>query len=178
MEAPARSSQVMIVVMARNRSLQAGERLPYLFLPSAPAGDVHRLRAGRGYASIVLLLHKTDCAPCRSYAEQLTALRSELQEWDAQIVAVFADSPANVTQWWTMLPGRSSAAVVAEADGQQCAAGLCGLQTPALLIADQWGVLYFARGAGPEHAFPAPAEVVEWARFMAIQCPECQAEAL
>src|SRR5690606_28775006 len=32
--------------------------------------------------------------------------------------------------------------------------------------------------AGDDHRFLPPEELVEWARYLAVQCPECQGEAL
>lgn len=47
-------------------------------------------------------------------------------------------------------------------------------ESPLLVVADEWGEVYFAAQPGPDHDFPAPEEVVEWLRFAAIQCPECE----
>lgn len=46
------------------------------------------------------------------------------------------------------------------------------LHAPALWIADEWGEVYYHWEG--EHDFPAPAEILDWARFVAIQCPECE----
>ena len=43
----------------------------------------------------------------------------------------------------------------------------------ALVVADRWGIVYHvARANGPE-ALPDMAELREWAKFLATQCPEC-----
>ena len=61
------------------------------------------------------------------------------------------------------------------ADPDRRVAERCGLASGGLLIADQWGELFLVEpmpdGA---HSYPAPAEVAEWLRFVAIQCPECE----
>ena len=55
----------------------------------------------------------------------------------------------------------------------------CAIEGGGMIIADQWGEVFLveAGGAGV-HGLPAAEEVVEWLRFVAIQCPECQGEAL
>ena len=53
-----------------------------------------------------------------------------------------------------------------------------GIPAPAVLIADQWGELFVVEPAGDDHGFIEPDEVVSWLRYLAIQCPECQGEAL
>jgi hypothetical protein len=43
-----------------------------------------------------------------------------------------------------------------------------------VVIADEWGEVYFGADAGAGHEFPTPVEIAEWVRFLAIQCPECE----
>ncbi len=42
------------------------------------------------------------------------------------------------------------------------------------IVADEWGEIHFAQSAGMGHAMPSAGELVEWARFVSIQCPECE----
>ena len=158
--------------------LQAGERLPFILLPSAPDGQSRQLRAPRGFSSVLVLLHATDCALCRSHVEQLSLLGAELQEWGAQVVAVWGDSLSNVTQWQKQMPAATGSSFTALADEEQRVAPQCGMRAPGLLVADQWGVLSVVQQASEDHQLLSPAEIVDWTRFIAIQCPECQAEAL
>lgn len=53
-----------------------------------------------------------------------------------------------------------------------------GIATPAVLIADQWGELAAVENAGEEHDFIAVQEVLDWLRYLAMKCPECEGEAL
>jgi hypothetical protein len=62
-------------------------------------------------------------------------------------------------------------------DVEQRLALALSVQIPALVIADQWGEIHHVEEAGPDHRFPATGEVVDWVRYLAIQCPECQGEA-
>jgi peroxiredoxin len=51
-----------------------------------------------------------------------------------------------------------------------------GLDAPAVLVADRWGEICFAHGASGPPDLPEPGELVEWARFLQHQCPECEGE--
>ena len=42
------------------------------------------------------------------------------------------------------------------------------------MIADEWGEVYSVADAGAGHRFPGAPEIIEWVRFLAIQCPECE----
>ena len=53
-----------------------------------------------------------------------------------------------------------------------------GVRAPAVVIADQWGEVHETREAGGEHRFPTETEIEDWLRYLAIQCPECEGEAL
>ena len=51
-----------------------------------------------------------------------------------------------------------------------------GLEAPAVLVADRWGEICFAHGASGPSDLPEPDELIEWARFLQHQCPECEGE--
>jgi hypothetical protein len=49
-----------------------------------------------------------------------------------------------------------------------------GLAGPALVIVDRWGEIQFVAEVGSDCSeLPAPAEIIEWLRFIQRQCPEC-----
>jgi hypothetical protein len=52
-----------------------------------------------------------------------------------------------------------------------------GVPRPGVVIADRWGEVYFVTGAAGAAGLPGPDALVEWLRFVQVQCPECQAEA-
>jgi hypothetical protein len=60
------------------------------------------------------------------------------------------------------------ATVLADPEGKLRAIG------PALVVADEWGEIYFAASAADGDELPDPEELEDWARFVAIQCPECE----
>ena len=64
------------------------------------------------------------------------------------------------------------------ADPDRTLAARLGISAPAVIIADQYGEIHLAAPAGDAHHLPHPAEIVDWLRYLAIQCPECQGEAL
>jgi len=47
---------------------------------------------------------------------------------------------------------------------------------PSVTIADRWGEVQHVAAAERDGELPPPAELVEWLRFVQIQCPECQGE--
>jgi hypothetical protein len=51
-----------------------------------------------------------------------------------------------------------------------------GVPSPGVVVADRWGEVYYVQAADRASQLPAPAELLEWLRFVQIQCPECQGE--
>jgi hypothetical protein len=52
-----------------------------------------------------------------------------------------------------------------------------GMPSPGVLVADRWGEIHFIAGAVRVEGLPPASEIVEWVRYVAYQCPECQGEA-
>ena len=48
---------------------------------------------------------------------------------------------------------------------------------PGVLVADRWGEICFASVASRVSELPDPDDLVDWARYLQYQCPECQGEA-
>jgi hypothetical protein len=52
------------------------------------------------------------------------------------------------------------------------------LPMPGVVVADQWGEIYHVAAIDPDDPRAIdPDELLEWLRFVQVQCPECQAEA-
>jgi hypothetical protein len=68
-------------------------------------------------------------------------------------------------------PGAPDAALVVTADA------VASVPAPAGVGADRWGEVYLGAAGGVAGDLPAPVEVIEWATFVAHECPECQGEA-
>lgn len=64
--------------------------------------------------------------------------------------------------------GRWGGRIVAEA-------GRAPASEPWLAVVDEWDQVFHVARFGSEHTFPDVDDVVEWVRFVAIQCEECEA---
>jgi hypothetical protein len=53
---------------------------------------------------------------------------------------------------------------------------VAGLPSPGVAVADRWGEIYFVQGAENAAGLPPADELLEWLRFVQVQCPECQGE--
>jgi hypothetical protein len=42
----------------------------------------------------------------------------------------------------------------------------------AVIAADRFGQVFYARDAEPEHSFPTPRELQEWLKYLGTLCPE------
>ena len=146
-----------------------GTLLPSLRLASMSGGKPVALRGGRG-PRILLLTHAPDCAVCERYLRGITRHAAEISEWDGRLLVVVPGSAGEAGA----LAGADPPGVRVLADPGQRVARQLGLRGAAVVIADEWGEIYFAVDAGVEHALPAPEEIVDWVRFISIQCPECE----
>ncbi len=150
-------------------------RLPDLSLPAAPDGAPIRLRAPGREGTVVVYVHSASCPECRDYLTGLAEVRAELGDWDGRVVVVVPGPVDEAARLHAAIDGVF--AVTADVDGR--CGERCGIGGGGMVIADQWGEVFFVEaGAEGKHTLPPAAEVVEWLRFVAIQCPECQGEAL
>jgi hypothetical protein len=148
-------------------------RLPDIALRSAIDERENRVRGSPHRSSIVLLLHSLDCPGCRECLDALLERREEIAEWDAEITVIVTRA------------GKSAGAERSDVrdlsillDPESKVVRKLTLSVPSLAIADRWGEIRLAKEAEREHhAFCNAEEVTTWARFLAIECPECQGEA-
>jgi hypothetical protein len=47
---------------------------------------------------------------------------------------------------------------------------------PAVVVADRWGEIHFAARTSGVDELPGPDELLDWLRYVQMQCPECQGE--
>ncbi|HEX6134688.1 MAG TPA: hypothetical protein VFZ24_12030 [Longimicrobiales bacterium] len=132
---------------------------------AASSGLAVSLRSGRG-PRIIIVAHGVDCAECAAYAARLAGEEDALNEWGARVTVVAPD-------------GERAIAAPLAASGVEVLlsrdpAGTFGIAPAALVVTDEWGEVYFSIRAGSGHEFPDPGEVIDWIRFVAIQCPECE----
>lgn len=153
----------------RSELTNPGRRLPDLRLRPADGGAEVGIRAPGRKAPVLALLHGAGCESCREYVRSLEQVRSCLEDWDGRILLVVPEASGSPQP-------RSSFPVLVD-EAHRLAHAL-SVQPPATVVADQWGEIHWAGEAGREHRFPPPEELVEWVRYLAVQCPECQGEAL
>ncbi|HEX2095640.1 MAG TPA: redoxin domain-containing protein [Longimicrobiaceae bacterium] len=160
--------------MIAKEPLAAGGRLPDLALPAAPDGRSVPLRARGRSAPVVVQTHGAGCAECRAWLEGLAGVEDAVREWDGRAVVVVPEGldAADRLQAASRLP------YPVLADPERRLAERLGTEDAVVLVADQWGELFLVANAGTAHRLPDPSEVVEWLRFLAVRCPECEGEAL
>lgn len=140
-----------------------GDRLPSVELRDSSRDAEVSMGRSRG-ARVLVTLHRQDCEECIDYVTALASARERLESWGADMVVI---SPETLSDGGSALAGLGVPVLEdptgAVADGRL-----------AVLIADEWGEVYFASEPTGIHGPIAPDEVVEWVKFIAIQCPECE----
>jgi hypothetical protein len=152
--------------MTAGEFIRTGDRIPDVNLPSAGGGTVP-VRAGNRLASVLVTVHE-GCADCDAYVERLASRSAEIREWDGRVLVAST----------RLQPGADPSAVLRRAADPDGILAGARVPTPGVLVADQWGELFAVEAAGADHRFIDAGEVVDWLRYLAIQCPECQGEAL
>jgi peroxiredoxin len=165
----------MTMENARERDLKLGaRRLPDVKLASAPGGLPTPLRPPGRVSPVLGLVDGADCDACRAWLHRLAAVSANIGEWDGRVIVVV---PAPLDQAIQIADDATKSFTIL-ADPDRTLAARLGISAPALVIADQYGEIHHAAPAGEAHHLPDPAEVVDWLRYLSIQCPECQGEAL
>ena len=150
----------------------ATEHLPDLRLPAVPGGTPVPLVAAGGRAvPILLCLHGPECAGCRAWVQAVAGAEAELREWDGRALVIV---PGGVDEAARLVEGLPFPVLADEASKLWTRMGMEGT---AVVVADPWGEVRYRHVAGAAHDLPSPEELVDWARFVAIQCPECEGEA-
>lgn len=150
-----------------------GERLPDLRLAAAPDGPpVPLVTPGGRQVQVIVAVDGAECAACRAYLRRLAEVAGEIAEWDGRVVAVVPGKADEVAR----LAEAVHPPFPVLADPERRLADRLRLDGAAVLVADPWGEVRFRHEAGTAHDLPEPAELVDWARFVAIQCPECEGE--
>lgn len=165
----------MMEEIADRPSLARGERLPDLRLASAPTGSLVPLVAPGGrLVPVVIAVDGAECDACRACVRRLADADGEMRAWDGRVVVVVPGSVADAALVTEAI--HPPFPVLADPEGTLWRR--MRFHGAAVLVADPWGEVRFRHEGGASHDLPAPAELVDWARFVAIQCPECEGEAL
>jgi len=134
-------------------------------LVDATTGAAVPLRSGRGPRAI-FVAHSSDCAGCRAYIAQLAEHQPAIAEWGGRVSVVVYEPTSHAALLHDCATADNQ--VLADPDRE------FDTEPAAVVIADEWGEVYFAVAAVVDHALPAMREVIEWVRYIAIQCPECE----
>lgn len=123
---------------------------------------------------LLVFLHEWPCTECLAYLRSFIPWMAALQMERTQLLAVLPlgevvplgpdlheiPFPVGLTEGATI---HSCYALLTP--GNQAAA--------AVLLADETGTLWQIWLEQENHALPSPSELVEWASYIARQCPEC-----
>jgi glutaredoxin len=153
----------------------ADRPIPLRTLSRAAGGELTP-EAWRGrYATAVLFAHDAACLACHGYAKQLARQADPMREADALPLVVVRDAPEAAGHWAEELP-----------EGTQLLADPGGAWTHAvqpliaadpgdvvLLVLDRYAAPRVVSVAGEAGGLAGPAEVTEWLRYLALECPEC-----
>lgn len=145
-----------------NREPGAGELLPHTRVRRASDGLEVDVRRGRG-PLVLFSAHAMGCAGCRAYLRDLLAREEDWSVWGARVYGIVTEEPGEFSganeQIDKLLIDEKH--VLAEGSAR-------------MVVADEWGEIFWTAAAGDGHALPSVDEVLEWVRFVAIQCPECE----
>lgn len=148
---------------ARHR-LRKGDRLPPIALKTCMREGVVKLRPSRG-PRVFVAMHRPDCVECVRYIDEVASIREQVESWGADIMVVSADC---VGTHETVLR-RLGVPVLLDP------AGTLADDRLAVIISDEWGEVWFADETEGMHGCISAEEVAEWVKYIAIQCPECEA---
>jgi hypothetical protein len=143
-------------------ALGRGARVPPVVLKQPGGGGEVGLQPVRG-PRVIVALHRPDCEECVAYAREVASIRDEVASWGGDIVVVAGASIPDTS----VLHGLE-VAVLKDPDNIIADGRL------SVTIVDEWGEVYFASEPEGTHGRIAAEEVVEWVKFIAIQCPECE----
>jgi peroxiredoxin len=151
-----------------------GERLPAFTLQSS-AGRRIALYDYRGRRNLALaLVGKPADEAARAFLTDLAAHHSDFAEEEAEVLAVVWGSVAEAE--WIKSNEALPFPVLADEEGAvHHAFGVLasdGDPVAAIYIADRFGEIFAAYRIGAGQPFPRGEEILEWLRFIGLQCPE------
>lgn len=121
-------------------------------------------------ASVVFIPHPGPCPDCAWYLDQLGAAVEGLREWGTRATVLFPPG--------SEVAGAPPGVHALADDGGAGRAELgVGDDQAAVVQSDRWGAVYEVAAVGPgaSHAeMPTPGDLVALAKFIDIQCPECE----
>ena len=133
----------------------------------------------RGSRQVALFFgHAASCLACWGYAKQLTKLRAALEGVETAPVVVVSDAPDQAARWLHELG--AGAIVFADLGGawKRAVAEHVGADPAGtlLLVLDRYGAPRVGSSAPEAGGLVDPGAVVEWSRWLTLECPECAGE--
>jgi hypothetical protein len=114
--------------------------------------------------------HAETCHGCQAFLGRIAPIAAEVADWGGRLSLVVPELAEDDGAWLSEAPPGTRVL----SDPERTVARHLGLTGAAVVIADEWGEIYFAAQSGTGHQLPLPEEIVSWVRFIAIQCPECE----
>jgi len=136
---------------------------------AADSGDLKLPRPGRSL--LLVLVHDSSCRPCGDFLARAAGSAEEIAAWSCDFVVVVC-GPASAA------PHQLPSLVRVHHDAAGAIQARVRIDCPGVLIADEWRDVVLASAAGPQHEFPAIADLVSEIRYLGIRCSECEGEAL
>lgn len=155
-----------------------GRAIPVATLPTVDDGALS-IASLRGKRQAALFFgHDSECLACFGYARQLAASHADLGEADAVALIVVASDPAAAAEWRHGVDERT--AILADADGAWKRAVTAAIEVDpgdaVVIVLDRYGAPRAGAAAAEAGGLPDPSALVEWLRFIALDCPECSGE--
>ena len=145
-------------------SLHLGAILPARQLHSLDSGASVTIGPHRTRAQVVVVTHPQPCAACVSWLASLRDVVERVTAEKADVLAVVG------TDW----AGEDSSLPIPAFVGDEATTSvLSPAGNPPLVVAERFGQVFACVDAGPEHQFPAHAEILTTLLNIAISCPEC-----
>jgi hypothetical protein len=144
--------------------------MPAVALPGAADGAPRALR-GVSRDALVLLYLPAAHGDGAEAAQRIAAAADDVEYWYARIVVVVAGDLAAAARV-RAASGERLTVLTDEKGELRARIGLEHGQA-CLLIADRYGEIYEVATANDAAALPGVAEIEEWVKYLATQCPEC-----
>jgi hypothetical protein len=131
-----------------------GVLLSGVSLPLWPAGAMLDLRSGHGPRALVTL-HSADCSECRRYVRvDLASGPARLAEWGGHLVVVVPGQVESANELAKIVPDAMQ--VLTDPQGKLVSGKAL------VILADEWGEVYFVTDAEAGHDLPTLGEIRDW----------------
>jgi len=154
--------------------LKTQEVIPAFELPSARGGTVGPRTYRRQRNLVLIVFHDGRCRVCRDLLAQLADQYEEFRALNAEVLAIStlsaddARAIANTLNLPFHLLYDSSGQVV---DRFTYRDPKTGRPAPSIVVTDRFGAVYTTIQVDEDNP-PQPEQILDWLRFIEIQCPE------